>query len=92
MTLAPARGARITQSDGNTGVRLANGDDAKDKKGVYYRAHRSVVDQGGIINERFYDAQGGEIERLPNGSVSGAVKLIYTTGNNQPFHTVPKQR
>jgi len=86
------RGARITQADGNTGVRsTANNNDSSNASSVYRRAHDGAVNQGGNINEHFYNAQGQEVQR--GASNFQPVKLIYTTKNDTvPFHTVPKQR
>ncbi|UUC45204.1 hypothetical protein [Flavobacterium cerinum] len=85
------RGAVITQADGNSGVRsTANNDDGGNPTSVYRRAHDGAVSQGGNISEHFYNAQGQEVYR--GSSNFQPVQLIYTTGNNTPFHTVPKQR
>ncbi|WP_082140651.1 DUF6443 domain-containing protein [Chryseobacterium sp. FH2] len=86
------RGARIAQANGNTGVRsTANNDDASNPSSVYRIAHDGAVNQGGNINEHFYNAQGKEVYR--GDSNFQPVKLIYRTNNDTtPFHTVPKQR
>lgn len=84
------RGARITQSDGNTGVRsTGNNDDADNPNSVYRRAHDGAVNQGQIPSAHYYNSQGQEVYR--GNSNFQPVKLIYKL-NNVPFHTVPKQK
>lgn len=85
-------GGKLSQSSGNA-VGPATPADSSNPKSIYRMSHDRVVKQGGDINENFYNAQGQQLYRQPDGSVSGSpAKLIYTTVGNKPFHTVPKQK
>lgn len=74
-----------------TGVSVgpATAADAANPNSTYRQAHDSVTPQSGNVTENFYDAQGNRIQRNAQGQAPGAVKLEYTTGNNQVFHTLP---
>ena len=87
-------GGKIAQVESLKYVRsTANNNDANDPTSVYSRSHEGVIKQGGSIDEHFYNSQGQETYRQSDGSVPGAVKLIYTTRMDTiPFHQVPKKR
>lgn len=88
------RGGKIAQDENLKFVRsTANNNDADNPNSVNRRSHDGAINQGGDVFAHFYNTQGQETYRQSDGSVPGAVKLIYRTGKDDiPFHQIPKPR
>ena len=73
-----------------SGRRPVNDEEYDDPNSIYKVSHNLVVKQSGDVSEHFFNKSGKEVFRDPiNGSLPGAVKLQYATGNpEQVFHTI----